>query len=341
MKHTNEIKIAVFVLSGLFLLIFGWAYLREVTIQKQTKFTVVYDDVAGLARGSFIHVNGLRVGRIDSLTLDPIKKQVLVDARIQLPNIDIPKDSKLIIRTSGYVGDKYLEIVLGDSKEYIADGDVIKGEAVFDSFKSLDRISEVVNQLDPETLGKSIQEITTGAAQLVKTADEVATNTNVVVKNLPTGKELTDLVVTAHNTAEKLNSSIKKASNIADKAEYIVTDDKAQRNLSKLLSQAKEVSGDLNGAINNANGIANNEEAFENVNNILARATRIIEQIDEIKADPLVQNDLKDVLDNTNDAAKSIVATSEDVMSALHQRFLFPKLFFGKILPGKKDKVRK
>src|SRR3989338_3317134 len=98
MKHVNEIKIGVFVISGLILLLFGWAYLREFALHKQQNFTVAYDDVVGLTKGSFVRINGLRVGRVDKLTLDTKANKVLVDARIQIPKVAIPRDSKVYIR---------------------------------------------------------------------------------------------------------------------------------------------------------------------------------------------------------------------------------------------------
>ena len=98
MKNVNEIKIGIFVISGLVLLLFGWAYLREFALHKQQNFTVAYDDVVGLTKGSFVRINGLRVGRVDKLTLDTKANKVLVDARIQIPKVAIPNPGFLKIR---------------------------------------------------------------------------------------------------------------------------------------------------------------------------------------------------------------------------------------------------
>ena len=90
MKRTSEMKIGIFAISGLLLLVFGWAYLREFAIHKQLEFNVVFNDVAGLTKGSFVRINGLRVGRVDSLTLDTKENKVLVNARIQIPKVSSP-----------------------------------------------------------------------------------------------------------------------------------------------------------------------------------------------------------------------------------------------------------
>lgn len=328
MKYTNEIKIGVFAISGLILLIFGWAFLREFAVHSQQKFIVTFGDVAGLTKGSFVRINGLRVGRVDSLTLDTKQNKVLVEARIQLPNIKIPNDSMIYIRTSGYVGDKYLDIVLGMSINFIKENDLVNGEVVIDAFQSLETVSKILNELDPEIVGKSIQDVTQQAAGLVKKVDVVVESANKLVKSIPQGMDFVDLIDKAHETVSNLNIAIEKAQSLA-------VNETAHNNLSKLLSQASVISSDLSETIKNANNLANNTEAFDNINSLLVKASKIIEQLDEIRADPLIQNELRETLQNTNVAAKKVSRTSDELSDALHKRFLLPRLWFGKLLPKK------
>lgn len=328
MKYINDIKIGVFVISGLVLLVFGWAYLREFALHKQNTFTVVFDDVVGLNKGSFVWINGLRVGRVDNLILDTKENKVLVGTRIQIPKVDIPLDSMFYIRTSGYVGDKYLDIVIGMSNTYIMDGDVVVGEPAIDAFLSLERISKLISHLDPEIVGESIQEFAVSAKDLVKKADSVIENTDKIVRSLPRGDQLQLLVKDAHETVTRLNNAIEKTQNL-------VSDPTSQGNLDKILDQASIISNDLNETLKNANNIANNKLAFDNINDLLLRASKIITQLDEIRADPLIQNELRQTLSNTNEAAKKVAVTSDDLSMALRKRFLLPRLWFGRLLPKK------
>jgi len=330
MKYANEMKIGVFVLSGLFLLLFGWAYLREFAMQVQHNFMIIYDDVSGLNKGAFVRINGLRVGRVDNLTLDIKQNKVLVEVRIQIPGVNVPKDSMMYIRSSGYVGDKYLDVALGMSNDFIHDGDIVVGEPVSDPFQSLEVVSKILNSLDPKLVGNSIQDFSTGAANLVKKADGVIDSTDKVVMSLPQGEDLKVLVEKAHDTVAQLNHAI-------DSTQAFATNTDAQNNLSMLLSQASVVSSDLNQTLKNASSLANNKVAFENANSLLLRANKIIEQLDELKADPLIQNDLRETLNNANQAAKKISTTSDEVSNALNSKFLLPRLFFGKVSPSKKD----
>ena len=327
MKNINEIKIGIFAITGLILLVVGWAFLREFSIQQQGYFTVVFDDVGGLTKGSFVRINGLRVGRVDGLTLDTKENKVLVHARIQLPKVTVPADSRFFIRTSGYVGDKYLDIILGMSNIVLKDKEAAVGEPVVDAFQSLEKVSQILNQLDPKIVGMSIQDVTSGAASLVE-------NTNKVITELPKGENLKQLIWQVHDTVNQLNIAI-------DKTRHLATDSDAQNNLNKLLSQANIISKDLNQTLNNANNLANNKTAFENVNNLLLRAGKIIEQLDEIRADPLIQNNIRETLTNTNLAAKKVAFTSDEVSMALNQKFILPKLLFLRLSPSDKKKKGK
>ena len=318
MKHTGELKIGIFAIFGLVLLVFGWAYLREFAIHKQLGFTVRFNDVVGLTKGSFVRINGLRVGRVDSQTLDTKDNAVLVNARIQLPKVTIPADSMVYIRTSGYVGDKFLDIALGMSNNFIMDGDIITGEIAFDPFQSLEKVSQVLNQIDPQVLGMSIQDVTSNVASLAKKVENA----------VPERQEFKNIISKISETVERLNSAV-------DKTQTLATDPNAQNNLNKLLNQATVVSGDLNETLKNANNLANNKKAFDNVNTLLLRASKIIEQLDEIRADPIIQNDLRQTLENTNLAAKKVAFTSDEVSMALNQRFILPRLLFGKLVPVK------
>ena len=194
MNKNNEMKIGIFVVAGLFLLIFGWAFLREISLEKQFKFVAVFDDVSGLIKGSFVRINGLRIGRVDKLTLDTKKRKVFVEARIQLPEITVPVDSMVFIRTSGYVGDKYLDIELGMSSKILKEGETIAGEPVFDSTKSIERVSKILNEIDAKQISHNIQDFTSDAAKLVKkagaTSDEVsqALNQRFILPKLFFGK---------------------------------------------------------------------------------------------------------------------------------------------------------
>lgn len=83
-----------------------------------------FDRVDGLAEGSDVKLNGIKVGKIIKMTLDPESFLALVT--IQLPNsLHIPKDSSASVTSDGLFGGKYLALTPGGEEEYLKEGDDI------------------------------------------------------------------------------------------------------------------------------------------------------------------------------------------------------------------------
>lgn len=83
--------------------------------------TARFDRVEGLRDGGDVRISGIRVGSIESQTLDP--KTYLAVVRMSIdPSVKLPTDSVATIASSGLLGDKYLSIVPGAEEEYIKPG---------------------------------------------------------------------------------------------------------------------------------------------------------------------------------------------------------------------------
>ena len=77
--------------------------------------------VGGLAAGSDVRVNGIKVGTVDSSRLDSETFEAVIVMSIA-KEVRLPKDSVAAIGSEGIVGGKYIRIEPGASKELIADG---------------------------------------------------------------------------------------------------------------------------------------------------------------------------------------------------------------------------
>lgn len=83
-----------------------------------------FDDVSGLAAGSDVKLNGIKVGIIKSLELDEnyqAKLQLLIK-----DSIKIPSDSSAAVTTDGLMGNKFVNISIGFSKETLKPGEEIE-----------------------------------------------------------------------------------------------------------------------------------------------------------------------------------------------------------------------
>jgi phospholipid/cholesterol/gamma-HCH transport system substrate-binding protein len=81
-----------------------------------------FANVGQLKERAPVKIAGVRVGQVQSITLDPAKEAADVKLSIDRRYDAIPDDSVANIYTSGLLGDQYIGIEYGSSKRALADG---------------------------------------------------------------------------------------------------------------------------------------------------------------------------------------------------------------------------
>ncbi len=82
-----------------------------------------FDEIGGLKDRAPVSVSGVKVGRVREISLDEefrARIELDVDATLELPN-----DTSASIRTSGLLGDQYIQLVLGAEEEILRSGEEI------------------------------------------------------------------------------------------------------------------------------------------------------------------------------------------------------------------------
>ena len=124
MKLSNESKIGMMAIAGILLLIFGFNYLKGKKLFKKEKIIyAVYKDVLGLSKSNPVIINGLQVGRVENLDGGRDMKQIVVTIDLT-KDIDIPSNSLGVINPN-LLGSPSLEIQLGNSTQYLKNGDTL------------------------------------------------------------------------------------------------------------------------------------------------------------------------------------------------------------------------
>ncbi|ETR67718.1 MAG: ABC transport system substrate-binding protein [Candidatus Magnetoglobus multicellularis str. Araruama] len=83
-----------------------------------------FDSVSGLKSGAFVEMAGVQIGEVASIRLDP-KDQVAVVRLMIHANIQLTDDIIASIKTSGLIGDKFINISPGGSDIILEDADLI------------------------------------------------------------------------------------------------------------------------------------------------------------------------------------------------------------------------
>ena len=125
-KHGMEITVGVFVVVGLFCIGYMAVKLGDVSIFGDNSYTLSarFSSVTGLKPGSSVEMLGIEVGKIHKLSLDQDRQQAMVELRIQ-NGVLVYDDAIASIKTSGLIGDKYVNIDPGGAGDLLGDGDGI------------------------------------------------------------------------------------------------------------------------------------------------------------------------------------------------------------------------
>ena len=123
-----EVKIAVFMLTGLFLLVWGINFLKGIDLfKKNYHLYVVFDQSLGLTPANSVVVNGVAIGTIDRIELMPAAdNKVLIRLGID-KKISIPVQSTLTIGSSGILSSPHIEVVFSSETSYYQAGDTLYG----------------------------------------------------------------------------------------------------------------------------------------------------------------------------------------------------------------------
>ncbi len=129
MRLRTEAKVGLVVILSLLALVGIFLFLSGVGFRAGTyDICAVFNDVLKLSKGAEVRMAGVRIGTVEDITLTDDRK-ALVEMRIsrRFENA-IPEDSSVRVTTGSVVGvgDYYVEIIPGSSKEIIKPGECLK-----------------------------------------------------------------------------------------------------------------------------------------------------------------------------------------------------------------------
>jgi phospholipid/cholesterol/gamma-HCH transport system substrate-binding protein len=122
MKRLNiEVLVGLFVLTGIASLAYLSIKLGRLEIIGDRGYAVLaeFDSVAGLRTGAAVEIAGVEVGRVKAIGLKDHRAVVTMSID---PGVKLYDDAIVSIRTKGLIGEKYVRITPGGSKEEVHPG---------------------------------------------------------------------------------------------------------------------------------------------------------------------------------------------------------------------------
>lgn len=281
MKISNETKVGALTAVSITLLILGFNFLKGKNVfKKKATMFVTFSKVEGLNIGDAIKINGLRVGAVEGLEEKDANLSEVVVAYHLTRSINIPLDSYGKIEATP-LGSTAIVITLGADKNFLRDGDTLKG------IDSKGLMEDLKQTLAPtiENINKTLGSLDTTIRNIGSTFDANAQqNISVILKELAgtTGKLNAILEPgkgSLSQTLDNVNDFSKNLKNNNDSITAVINNLSTATHKVATLDLAGTV-GSLESAIANLNGLlsdiktgkgsigklATDEQLYQNLN---------------------------------------------------------------------------
>jgi phospholipid/cholesterol/gamma-HCH transport system substrate-binding protein len=125
-KSSVETAVGVFVL--ICILCVGYLTIRlgkmELLGGNYYTLSARFQSVSGLKAGAQVEMAGVQIGKVDSVDLDPEEQVAVVTLKIE-KNVNLTDDVIASVKTSGLIGDKFVNLSPGGSDDVLKSGDTI------------------------------------------------------------------------------------------------------------------------------------------------------------------------------------------------------------------------
>lgn len=292
MKLSKEIKTGLFAIFAILTFVLGYNFIKGTSLFKTERiFYAVFEDIDGLNQSSAVTINGLQVGRVKSISLDPKTANLIVSFSVE-NNFNFTKQSTAKLYSSSLIGGKSIAIVPDFESTLMAkSGDTL-------SSKIEEGIMDMVTQrLFP--LQEKIESVLVGVDSMVVALNQILdTNTQQHLKNTISNfnQISTSFASSSSHIEQLLNTNKAKLNNSFSNLDTATTnfaslsDSLAQINLSAMvndieltLNNFKQISENLNDGEGSIGKLLNDPTLYKN----LEHATRQLEELlQDLKLNP-------------------------------------------------------
>ena len=179
MKHAREIKVGALAIVCLFLLIFGFNFLKGVNIFSPTNsYYGRFVNLHGLEEQAAVYISGHKVGQVDNIEYDFTRDSAFtIDISIN-KDIALPQGTQMALISDGLLGGVAIELQLAESQEAIAHGSFIpttyvpglveslQGELLAKLSAAVEDVDSLVASLQTQVAGNHIHSTLTNVDRI-------------------------------------------------------------------------------------------------------------------------------------------------------------------------------
>jgi phospholipid/cholesterol/gamma-HCH transport system substrate-binding protein len=269
-KARNEIKIGIMVAVTITLFILGINFLRGKGIfSSQKKFYTVYNDIQGLQVSAEVRLNGLKIGSVDKIELQP-NRSIRVDFLLD-KHINVPKGTVARLAAADLIsGTKILNLEMTNDPVMIPENSLVEGkptagildnlgekvsplfETVNHTVVSLDTLLNTVNNIiNDDTrkhLNASFASLEIGLNQLSLLASQLNAQSGELAGVIKNANSITGNFASNNDHINKTMNNLENFSTTLNNAPIQQTVDelhKAAASLQSLVAKANDSQGSL------------------------------------------------------------------------------------------------
>ena len=285
------------------ILVFGMFYLQDISMKNSNySFNVIFNETPGLYEGDDVKMFGKKIGVITDIRI--IDKKVTVELSIDNSfAFKIPIDSKIQVKSEGFLGTKYISIMSGsDNNKFISVGDTVYGIGDYD-------FSEITTEIGPiaEDLGLFMNRLNAlfrdeekdKIRQIISNIESLSSNINEfsdINKNIISDEEkikiknlIDDLSETSSVLKEKLDNDITAIiKNMKILSESAPELNETIKNLKDITESFDKTSKEINNMIekiekkdNSLGKLLYEDSLYVNINGVALDLRSLIEDVKE------------------------------------------------------------
>nr|WP_284700151.1 MlaD family protein [Gracilimonas sediminicola] len=293
-KVSNELKIGITVVVAIIVAFIGYRVMKDIPLfRTSTTIYTKFDQVYGLIPGNVVNVKGFKIGSVKQMEL-LVSDSTLVTMNIE-EGYQIPKGSIAVLKSSGVLGGKFIEIQKADSTEMVPHQGSIEG--VFEQ-GMMDTFAEEGEKLSTD-ISASIRGVEKLVTSLNETLDdENKENITGIIRNLQSSTgSLNQLIQSKQSDLDAMITSAKQtmqnmddlSSENKEKLNSLITNLEAtSAELETLSSGLNETNLTLNEVltkINNGEGtlgkMVNDPSLYNNVDSLSFNLNRLIKNMND------------------------------------------------------------
>jgi phospholipid/cholesterol/gamma-HCH transport system substrate-binding protein len=305
-QRAQQVRLGIFLLGFIVLLVGGLVFLAGSQFwERRDSYIINFSySVAGLEIGAPVKLNGVRVGRVDEISLDPEHLETVVVEVSLEGGIPLRRDANAVVKLAGITGLKFIELDPGTSTEPLIDPNtedsiIPAGESDIDVWTG--RAEDIYQQI--QIVVSRIQRLTEG--ENMEHIEGIIEETHrAMAEAVVTLRNLNEVIAENRDPLKRTVASVGRASDSVGLA------------ADELTVTARDARADIKGALNAGRRAAERIEQLAGTGNkTLRSATGVVDDV----RDTLTRERLAEVMDALIAALQAFTRVAASLQATVDQ----------------------